>query len=98
MIILENVGVKNYIDERMKQIESDRIASAAEVLQYLTSVLRGESRAEFVVVEGDGEVDHAAQLQMMGLIEDQSPMGGTYYPPKYSLLGGIQRADKYLLL
>lgn len=47
--------IKNYIDERLKQIENDRIADASEVLKYLTSVLRGESEAEIVVVEGEGD-------------------------------------------
>lgn len=39
----------------MKQLESDRVASAEEVIKYLTSVLRGETQAEVVVVEGDGD-------------------------------------------
>ena len=40
--LLANVGIKKYIDERMKQIESDKIASQDEVLSFLTQVLRGE--------------------------------------------------------
>ena len=47
--------LKTYIDERMQQMQSDRIASAEEVLQYLTSVLRGESNSTEIVVEGIGE-------------------------------------------
>ena len=53
--LLRNDKVKAHIDERLKQIENDRIASAAEVLKYLTSVLRGESQSEIVVVEGVGD-------------------------------------------
>lgn len=53
--LLKNTNVKNYIDERMKKIEDDRIADAKEVMMYLTSVLRGESEAAVVVVEGTGE-------------------------------------------
>lgn len=53
--LLENVGIKTYIDERLKQIEDERIASAAEVMKYLTSVLRNEITEEVVVVEGDGD-------------------------------------------
>ena len=33
--LLENVGIKAYIDERMKEIESNRIAKAEEVLAFL---------------------------------------------------------------
>lgn len=52
--LLDNVGISSYIDERLKQIEDDRIADASEVLIRLTEVLRGESESEVVVVEGDG--------------------------------------------
>lgn len=45
--MLENVGVSTYIEERLKQIESERIATADEVLRYLTSVMRGEIKDQF---------------------------------------------------
>lgn len=48
-------ALKSYIDEKLRQIEDERIAGAAEVLKYLTSVLRGESESEIVVVEGEGD-------------------------------------------
>lgn len=47
--------IKNYIDERMAEKESKLIANQDEVLKYLTSVMRGESKAEVVVVEGCGD-------------------------------------------
>jgi len=53
--LLKNVEVQNYIQEQMKELESNTIASAEEVIKYLTSVLRGESQSEIVVVEGDGD-------------------------------------------
>lgn len=34
--------IKKYIDERLEQIESEKIASQQEVLSYLSSVMRGE--------------------------------------------------------
>ena len=40
--LLENTGIKNYIDERLKEIESDKIADQQEVLKYLSAVMRGE--------------------------------------------------------
>lgn len=39
--------IANYIDIRMKEIESQRIADAKEVMEYLTSVMRGEKRDQF---------------------------------------------------
>ena len=47
--------IKQYIDERMAEKESKLIADQDEVLKYLTSVLRGESQSEIVVVEGTGD-------------------------------------------
>lgn len=52
--LLENARVKNYIEERMKQIESDRIAKAEEVLAFLSSSLRGDVLEEVVATESDG--------------------------------------------
>ena len=44
----ENLGkprIKKYIDERMAEIESKRIASADEAMQIITSLARGEPNA-----------------------------------------------------
>lgn len=46
--------LRKYIDEQIKKVESDKIVTAEEVMEYLTSVLRGESESEVVVVEGRG--------------------------------------------
>lgn len=47
--------IKEYIEERLKEKEKSLIATQDEVLQYLTSVLRGESESEVIVVEGCGD-------------------------------------------
>ena len=39
---LAKPNIKNYIDERMKEIEDKRIAKAEEVLEYLTKVIKKE--------------------------------------------------------
>ena len=39
----------------MTEKESELIADQDEVLKYLTSVMRGESQSEIVVVEGTGD-------------------------------------------
>ena len=39
---LRKPQIKNYIDERLKEIESDKIADQQEVLKYLSAVMRGE--------------------------------------------------------
>ena len=52
--LLTNVNVKNYIDEQMGKKQDSLIADQDEILRYLTSVLRGESVSEEIVVEGVG--------------------------------------------
>lgn len=52
---LTKLDIQKYIDEKLAQLASEKIADQTEVLQYLTSVMRGESTAEIVVVEGEGE-------------------------------------------
>ena len=43
---LTKPDIKAYIDAKMAEIESHKIADAKEVLQYLTRVLRGEEKEE----------------------------------------------------
>ena len=45
--LLTNANISQYIDKRLKEIESERIAKPEEVLQYLTKVLRGEEKDQF---------------------------------------------------
>ena len=52
---LRKPKIQDYISERMKQKESSLIATQDEVLQYLTSVLRGESQTIDTVLVGIGE-------------------------------------------
>lgn len=49
----KNIGAENltklnyFIQERLQQLENNRIASQDEVLQYLTKVMRGEEKDQF---------------------------------------------------
>ena len=51
--LLRNPKVEAYLKDREKQIESDRIAKAEEVLAFLSSSLRGEVVEEVVATETD---------------------------------------------
>lgn len=52
---LQKPTIKAAIDARLKELEDKRIAKVDEVMQFLTSTLRGEVKEERVVVEGTGE-------------------------------------------
>ena len=55
-------AVKNYIDEKLTEISSKRIASANEVMELLTSAARGELEEEVVVVENIGDYCSEAKV------------------------------------
>lgn len=47
-LLLENVGIKTYIDERLKELEKEKIAKQDEVMQVFTSILRQELMEEVI--------------------------------------------------
>lgn len=51
---LAKPNIKKYIDERMAEKEDSLIAKQDEVLKYLTSVMRGESKSSVLAMAGDG--------------------------------------------
>ena len=53
--MLKNVKVQARLKEFADEIASDKIASIKEIQEYLTSVMRGQTQAEVVVVEGQGD-------------------------------------------
>ena len=55
-------AIKNYIDEKLKELEEKRVASATEVMQLLTSAMRGELEEEVVVVESIGDYCSEARV------------------------------------
>lgn len=63
--LLENVGIKFYIDERMAEIASKRIMDATEAVELLTRIARGEEKETKVVATqfSVSEVDVPADLK-----------------------------------
>ena len=59
---LAKLGIKNYIDEKLTEMSSKRIASANEVMELLTSAARGELEEEVVVVESVGDYCSEAKI------------------------------------
>lgn len=72
MIAKENLTkpyIKSRIENRMAEKEKELIADQNEVLKYLTSVMRGRSRASVVVVENIG--DYMSQAREMEKSPDE---------------------------
>lgn len=53
--ILKKPEIKSYIERQLDKVHEETIADAKEVMGYLTSVMRGQSEADVVVVEGTGD-------------------------------------------
>lgn len=60
--MLGNASVSSYIQSKLDQISSQKTADAQEVMEYLTSVLRGQSRATVCVTVGTGDGTSRAKL------------------------------------
>ena len=58
---LRKPKLREYIAERMAEKEKELIADQDEVLKYLTSVLRGQSQSEVVVIVSSGDFTTEAQ-------------------------------------
>lgn len=52
--LLANVGVKSYIEKRMEELKTERVADQQEILEFLTAVVRGEVAEPVAVLDGDG--------------------------------------------
>ena len=52
--LLGNANVKAYIDKRLEEIKSAKVADQQEVMEYLTSVMRGEKTEPLLVLDGEG--------------------------------------------
>lgn len=67
--LLRIAEVKAYIDDQLQKISDAKVAEAQEVMEYLTSVMRGQSESEIVVVEGCG--DGVSEAKRMNKLPDE---------------------------
>ncbi len=77
--------IKEYIAARMAEKESALIADQDEVLKYLTSVLRGETQSEVVVVEGTGNGASEARTMHKAPDEKERLKAAELLGKRYSL-------------
>lgn len=52
--LLKNKEVDGYIQNRLSELADERVAKQQEVMEYLTSVLRGKSTSSVLAMCGDG--------------------------------------------
>lgn len=59
--LLDKASIKSAISKRLEELESKRIADAKEVMEYLTSVMRGEMKDETLLVVPTGDFESEVQ-------------------------------------
>lgn len=59
---LRKPQIKQYIDSIMEKLQSERVADADEVLQYLTDVMRGNIKDQFDMEASIADRTKAAEL------------------------------------
>lgn len=52
--LLAKEEIKEYINRKLEEIHDENTADAKEVMEYLTSVMRGQSESEVLKLDGDG--------------------------------------------
>lgn len=89
--LLRNDKIKKYIDDCLDKLHDERTADAKEVIEYLTSVMRGKQKEQTMRLIGDGvqqitdiavsakERLKAAELlgKRYGLFKDQVELSGS---------------------
>lgn len=51
--LLQNTTIKSYIDKRLEELKSEKVADQQEVLEFLTSVMRGEKQEQTLCSMGE---------------------------------------------
>lgn len=52
--LLKQKNISDYISKRLEEIHNENTADIQEVMEYLTSVLRGESASAVLMMSGNG--------------------------------------------
>lgn len=77
--------VREYIDARMAEKESDLIAKQDEVLKYLTAVMRGETESSTVVIEATLDGTTAAREMLKHPAESERLKAAELLGKRYGL-------------
>ena len=78
--LLKKVDVKQYIDERLAEMKENSIADTDEVMQFLSSTMRGDIPDQFGLDPALNDRIKAAELigKRYKLFTDKQEISGTY--------------------
>lgn len=55
--LLQNTTIKTYIDSQLDHLHSKKVADQQEILEFLTSIVRGEKSEQTLIGIGEGRQD-----------------------------------------
>lgn len=82
---LKKPNIKAYIENRMAEKEKALIADQDEVLKYLTTVMRGESESEEIVIENTGDFKSEARTMKKAPSEKDRLKAAELLGKRYSI-------------
>lgn len=51
---LSKLDIRQYIDKRLKELQSKRVADQQEIMEFLTALMRGEVTEPVPILDGEG--------------------------------------------
>ena len=91
--LLTNANVKSYINARLEELKKESIAEQDEVLQYLTSVMRGEMKDEALLVVPTGDFESEVQRHDQRADTSQRTKAAELLGKRYGLFRDIQEVE-----
>lgn len=79
---LTKPDIRQYIDERLDQLQSEKIANQEEVLEYLSKVMRGEETDQTVVFQG---ADYGSSIESIQVANKDRIRAAELLGKRYSL-------------
>lgn len=76
--LLRNVEVRAAIDERLKELESRRVADTQEIIEHLSAVVRGEVTEEVVTQSGKKFVAAVSEKDRLKAADMLLKISGAY--------------------
>lgn len=61
---LQKPTIKEYIDDRLKELEQEAIANQSEVLKFLTSIMRGEQTEQTLISDGSEQGQRITNIEV----------------------------------
>ena len=89
--LLQITTIRDYLGQRMAEKEAALIADQDEVLKYLTSVMRGQSRSSVVVVESAGDFISKAREMEKSPDEKERLKAAELLGKRYGLYSGSNK-------